>query len=103
MLWHTWPRSYKRTEIKAQTSGRFEEFDFSYYNHSSFAGLENDIPNSYCNPLLQVRNGCGLWACMCVFWLTQGAGAVKSRHGGQHLSSLANSTDQHNQPEGGQD
>ncbi len=48
------PARYSRTEIRAQSSVRFEEFDFSYYNRTRFAGLENDLPNCYCNALLQV-------------------------------------------------
>lgn len=35
---------------------RFEEFDFSFYNRTRLAGLENDLPNCYCNGLLQVWN-----------------------------------------------
>jgi hypothetical protein len=49
------PQRYRRLLIKAQSSLRYEEFDFSYYNKTRFAGLENDLPNCYCNALLQVR------------------------------------------------
>lgn len=48
------PARYKRVVIRSQAGVRFEEFDFSYYNRTCFAGLENDLPNCYCNPLLQV-------------------------------------------------
>ncbi|GBG65163.1 hypothetical protein CBR_g49959 [Chara braunii] len=49
------PKGYRRVEIKqSQSKFKFEEFDFSYYNKTRFAGLENDIMNSYCNALLQV-------------------------------------------------
>ncbi|KAH9536486.1 hypothetical protein CY35_16G002500 [Sphagnum magellanicum] len=49
------PKAYRRVEIKqSQSKLKFEEFDFSYYNKTRFAGLENDIINSYCNALLQV-------------------------------------------------
>ena len=49
---------YRPVEIKTQQTGyKFEEFDFSYYNKTRFAGLENGIPNCYCNALLQVRIG----------------------------------------------
>jgi PAB-dependent poly(A)-specific ribonuclease subunit 2 len=48
------PQRYKRLVIRAQSSMRFEEFDFTYYNKTRFAGLENDLPNCYCNALLQV-------------------------------------------------
>ena len=47
------PMRYKHVEIKAQSGLRFEEFDFSFYNRTRFAGLENNIPNCYCNALLQ--------------------------------------------------
>eukprot|EP00897_Mesotaenium_endlicherianum_P000236 jgi/Mesen1/10212/ME000077S09547 len=50
------PRGYRRVEIKAaQKTARFEfEFDFSYYNRTRFAGLENDGAHAFLNALLQV-------------------------------------------------
>lgn len=51
---------YHPLEIKVQSSVRFEEFDFSYYNRTSFAGLENGLPNCYCNALLQVMRVLGI-------------------------------------------
>ncbi|KAG1670195.1 hypothetical protein FOA52_014971 [Chlamydomonas sp. UWO 241] len=48
------PMRYHPVEIKVQSSVRFEEFDFSFYNRTSFAGLENGLPNCYCNALLQM-------------------------------------------------
>lgn len=49
------PKGYRYVEIKASAAKvKFEEFDFSYYNRTRFAGLENDMANSYCNALLQV-------------------------------------------------
>ncbi|KAK3256488.1 hypothetical protein CYMTET_34386, partial [Cymbomonas tetramitiformis] len=49
------PKGYCRVEIKqSQFRLKFEEFDFSYYNRTHFAGLENGIRNCYVNSLLQV-------------------------------------------------
>jgi PAB-dependent poly(A)-specific ribonuclease subunit 2 len=49
------PKGYRYVEIKQSAAKlKFEEFDFSYYNRTRFAGLENDMANSYCNALLQV-------------------------------------------------
>lgn len=31
-----------------------EDFEFRYYNKTYFAGLETQIPNAYCNGMLQV-------------------------------------------------
>eukprot|EP00798_Chlamydomonas_sp_ICE-L_P004951 gene4951-34729_t len=48
------PGRYRHVAIKTQSDTYFEEFDFSFYNRTTFAGLENDLPNCYCNSLLQV-------------------------------------------------
>eukprot|EP00898_Chlorokybus_atmophyticus_P002747 jgi/Chlat1/3473/Chrsp23S03668 len=50
---HGLPKMYRKMTI-TQSKLKFEEFDFSNYNHTRFAGLENDLPNCYCNALLQV-------------------------------------------------
>ncbi|GAX75051.1 hypothetical protein CEUSTIGMA_g2495.t1 [Chlamydomonas eustigma] len=47
------PSHYHKIEIRQQSGARFEEFDFTYYNRTKFAGLENGIANCYCNALLQ--------------------------------------------------
>jgi len=49
------PGRYAKMEIRElQSHVRFEEFDFSFYNRTKFAGLENSMANCYCNPLMQV-------------------------------------------------
>ena len=52
------PGRYRRVTAKQQTSVKFEEFDFSYYNRTPFSGLENDLANCYINALLQVLFYC---------------------------------------------
>ncbi|GLI62235.1 hypothetical protein VaNZ11_004830 [Volvox africanus] len=47
------PLRYQHVEIRHYGKLKWEEFDFSYYNRTRFAGLENDLPNAYCNALLQ--------------------------------------------------
>jgi hypothetical protein len=73
------PQRYRRLVIKAQSSLRYEEFDFSYYNRTRFAGLENDLPNCYCNALLQV-SGFAWTGFMCFVvgsWLAVGGICVR--------------------------
>ncbi|GFR50707.1 hypothetical protein Agub_g12964, partial [Astrephomene gubernaculifera] len=47
------PLRYQHVEIRHYGRLKWEEFDFSYYNRTRLAGLENDLPNAYCNALLQ--------------------------------------------------
>ncbi|EPX74544.1 ubiquitin carboxy terminal hydrolase [Schizosaccharomyces octosporus yFS286] len=47
------PKFYQKPVIKYSRFG-IEDFNFGFYNKTSFAGLETDITNSYCNPILQL-------------------------------------------------
>ncbi|KAK4983206.1 poly(A)-specific ribonuclease [Elasticomyces elasticus] len=47
------PVVYQNFEIKYSKFG-VEDFDFEYYNRTSYSGLETHIANSYMNSLLQV-------------------------------------------------
>ncbi|KAF2210813.1 hypothetical protein CERZMDRAFT_44622 [Cercospora zeae-maydis SCOH1-5] len=44
---------YRNVEIKYSRFG-VEDFDFRYFNKTTYAGLETHIANSYANPLLQL-------------------------------------------------
>nr|XP_018265891.1 PAB-dependent poly(A)-specific ribonuclease subunit PAN2 [Kwoniella dejecticola CBS 10117]OBR88049.1 PAB-dependent poly(A)-specific ribonuclease subunit PAN2 [Kwoniella dejecticola CBS 10117] len=46
------PKYYRKVEIKYSKFG-IEDFDFEYYNRTTYSGLETDILNSYTNALLQ--------------------------------------------------
>lgn len=62
------PEMYYPVEIKRSVAKRFEEFDFGFYNDTGrFSGLENGIPNSYCNGLLQVRKSYAGAIFICIF------------------------------------
>uniref|UniRef100_A0A668TAI9 USP domain-containing protein n=1 Tax=Oreochromis aureus TaxID=47969 RepID=A0A668TAI9_OREAU len=52
-LLHTVPEKYRKVTIKYSKCGR-EDFDFKHYNRTLFAGLEPQIPNAYCNCMIQV-------------------------------------------------
>eukprot|EP00727_Mastigamoeba_balamuthi_P006450 m51a1_g2425 hypothetical protein (1175) ;mRNA; f:815855-826879 len=45
-------KMYRRVEVK-QKQGRVKEFNFGSYNRSPFCGLDNNLPNSYTNAILQ--------------------------------------------------
>ncbi|KAK4145241.1 ubiquitin carboxyl-terminal hydrolase-domain-containing protein [Dichotomopilus funicola] len=49
------PAMYRNLEIKYSKFG-VDDFDFGYYNKTQYAGLENHIPNSYANSLLQLMH-----------------------------------------------
>ena len=50
---HRPPRKYRRLRINYGRLG-LDEFDFSQYNSTRFAGLENIMNSSYTNSVLQV-------------------------------------------------
>ncbi|TFK86247.1 hypothetical protein K466DRAFT_493169 [Polyporus arcularius HHB13444] len=49
------PKCYRKVEIEYSKFG-VEDFDFGFYNRTSFSGLETHILNSYTNPLVQVMH-----------------------------------------------
>ncbi|KAK4189398.1 ubiquitin carboxyl-terminal hydrolase-domain-containing protein [Podospora australis] len=49
------PEMYMPLEIKYSKFG-VDDFDFRFYNKSQYSGLQNHIPNSYANSLIQVMN-----------------------------------------------
>ncbi|CCA66899.1 related to PAN2-component of Pab1p-stimulated poly(A) ribonuclease [Serendipita indica DSM 11827] len=49
------PRHYQRNEIEYSKFG-VEDFDFAFYNKTSFSGLETHILNSYTNALIQAMH-----------------------------------------------
>ncbi|KAK3332099.1 ubiquitin carboxyl-terminal hydrolase-domain-containing protein [Cercophora scortea] len=49
------PPMYWNCEIKYSKFG-IDDFDFAYFNQTCYAGLENNVSNSYANSLIQLMN-----------------------------------------------
>ncbi|XP_042210470.1 PAN2-PAN3 deadenylation complex catalytic subunit PAN2-like isoform X2 [Homarus americanus] len=47
------PWRYRKIEIKYGKLG-MDDFDYDQYNRTSFSGLDMSLPNSYCNPMIQM-------------------------------------------------
>ncbi|GFH33019.1 PAB-dependent poly(A)-specific ribonuclease subunit 2, partial [Haematococcus lacustris] len=47
------PARFHRVQPKVQLGLKYEESDLSRLNRTRFAGLDNDLPNSFANALLQ--------------------------------------------------
>lgn len=47
------PKKYRKTEVKYSQNG-YDDFDYDKFNLTNFSGLEANLPNNYCNPMLQV-------------------------------------------------
>lgn len=51
------PKAYRKLEIKYSKFG-VVDFDFDFYNNTSYSGLETQLANSYTNALIQLYRFC---------------------------------------------
>ncbi|KAI1347977.1 PAB-dependent poly(A)-specific ribonuclease subunit PAN2 [Xylaria sp. FL0043] len=49
------PELYQHVEIKYSKFG-IDDYDFGFFNHSQYSGLQNHYVNAYANPLLQIMH-----------------------------------------------
>lgn len=47
------PKRYRKIELKHSNK---DDFDYELYNKTKFCGLDANLPNNYCNVMLQVSN-----------------------------------------------
>lgn len=45
------PKRYRRHEVKHNSK---DDFDYEQFNKTKFCGLESQLPNNYCNAMLEV-------------------------------------------------
>lgn len=65
------PWRYRKIEIKYGKHG-MDDFDYDQYNRTSFSGLDMSLPNSYCNPMLQVGAGSYCYAVLLIIVKSNG-------------------------------
>lgn len=55
------PKRYRRLELKHSNK---DDMDFEPYNKTMFCGLEANLPNNYCNVMLEVSISISFFICL---------------------------------------